>query len=792
MNAPLSFQAATQYLKAGLCAIPIRLDGSKAPAIKEWTTYKNRLPTPDEVKTLFGHTEMGIAVICGKVSGNLETLDFEKPDVFEQWRDLVNAVQPNLMNKLVITQTPGKYGPPGRHVRYRITGMDVPGNTKLAMAENGKDCLIETRGEGGYALAPGSAAMAHPTKGMYKNVQGTLSKIQTISARERQILVSCAESLNQYIEDTTTTEYKPATPTEETSDRPGDQYNRRNDFSILLKHGWKIVGQDGDKCYWKRPEKDTPGISATSGYCKGKDGTYRFYCFSTNASPFQSEKCYSPFTVYTLLEYAGDFKAAAQSLSKTYGKVTISGNVPEELPIEEDDDVELFPIGLFPEKIQEIIDGVATPLGCPADSVGGLLLAVASIGIGHTRTILVDEGWTELASIYYVLVAYPGEGKTPILRKLAAPMYEWQRTLHEQFKANMEDYRELKEKHEANKEKGVESKPPIKPVFPHVFTTDATTEKLADILNSQPRGIGMLQDELVALVKGMNQYKAGGQGRDRQFYLEAWAGSTLKVDRKKEEIPLLVHNPYITILGGIQPEMLGALRDEMGREDGFVHRFLFTYPCPRVIYPWGTHKQRPQIMEDWKRIFQRLTTLSQHITSDGTLKPWACIKTPEAEQVWKEWHDLHADKLNSQNQAKRSIMFKSIAYAARLSLIMHMLRWACGETENNQQIETEAIRAGCHLANYFNSQYELVYKRLHDRPDDVRAEELLEWISKKGGKVTVRDIMQYGPNWLRKSSDIVKKLQDLEDRGFGKYCENRPEAGGKVQRWFEVSNENEQ
>jgi len=163
LNVPLSFQAARQYQAAGLCAIPIRLDGSKAPAVPEWTTYKNRLITTDEVAELFGKTEQGVAIICGAVSRNLETLDFETADIYEQWAELVKAVQPNLLNKLVITQTPGKYNQPGRHVRYRLKDMPVPGNTKLAMSENGKDCLIETRGEGGYALAPGSPAEAHPT-----------------------------------------------------------------------------------------------------------------------------------------------------------------------------------------------------------------------------------------------------------------------------------------------------------------------------------------------------------------------------------------------------------------------------------------------------------------------------------------------------------------------------------------------------------------------------------------------------------------------------------------------------
>lgn len=790
MVSPLSFQAASQYQAAGLCAIPIRMDGSKAPAVPEWTTYKNRLLTIDEVDTFFGRTEMGVAIICGQVSGNLETLDFETADIYYEWAELVKAVQPNLLNKLVITQTPGKYGQPGRHVRYRVTGMPVPGNMKLAMNENGKDCLIETRGEGGYALAPGSAADAHPTKGIYKNLQGTISKVGTITAKEREVLIGCAQSLNQYIADTTS-DYKPS-PLGEVGDRPGDKYNQAGDFSILQKHGWKLVSQNEARCLWKRPGKDGVGISATTGYCRGKDGTPRLYVFSTNAQPFQPNRTYDPFGIYALLEHGGDFKAARRALDPTVptGKVTISSNIPQELPVDEEDEAELFPIGLFPQRLQQVIEGIAGPLGCPTDSVGGLMLAMASVGIGYTRTILLEHDWTEIASIYYVLVAYPGEGKSPILKKLAAPMYEWQRAQQEAYKSNLEDYKIAKQKHEADLEKGLESAAPIKPKFPHIFTTDVTTEKLASILNDQPRGVALLQDELVALIKGMNQYK-GGQGRDRQFYLEAWSGGVVKADRKNDPDPILVYNPFITILGGIQPEMLGALRDEMGREDGFVHRFLFSCPSPRVLLPWGEKKADPSHTIYWKSVFQKLTTLSQHIDSDGTMRPWLCLRTPEAEAVWKQWYDQRAVKINKQERQTRAVSFKNIGYAARLSLIMQMLRWATDESQTNQAIEPESVQAGCWLADYFTSQYQLVYEKLHTKPDDIKSTELLEWIKKKGGKVSVRDVRRFGPNWLRKSSEIVKWLQDLQDRGLGKYCENKPEKGGHTKQWFEMGDEND-
>ena len=56
-----------------------------------------------------------------------------------------------------------------------------------------------------------------------------------------------------------------------------------------------------------------------------------------------------------------------------------------------------------------------------------------------------------------------------------------------------------------------------------LIVVDATVESLAPLLEDNPRGLLMTQDEGVAWVRGMGQYK-GGRGGDRQFWLSNWSG----------------------------------------------------------------------------------------------------------------------------------------------------------------------------------------------------------------------------------------------------------------------------
>jgi hypothetical protein len=72
--------------------------------------------------------------------------------------------------------------------------------------------------------------------------------------------------------------------------------------------------------YWKRPGKEGPGWSATTGYCHGADGAELLRVFSSNASPFEEGKAYGKFRAYALLHHGGDYQAAARELaSKGYG-----------------------------------------------------------------------------------------------------------------------------------------------------------------------------------------------------------------------------------------------------------------------------------------------------------------------------------------------------------------------------------------------------------------------------------------------------------------------------------------
>ena len=294
--------------ESGFSVIPIKSDGSKAPAVA-WKPYQSQIAPPEELKrwSLNGY---GIGIVAGKVSGNLEIIDFDDPAAFKRWKTLVGKLGgADLLEMLPIVRTPN-----GFHVYYRCSG-GVEGSQKLAQREgsDGKPkTIIETRGEGGYVIAPGSPKACHPQKKPYKLVKSDLAKTPPITSEGRELLLSAAQALNEYIEPKRVISGN----SDKSGNRPGDDFNRRASWEEIFEpHGWKKAGGRGGVTYWRRPGKET-GISATTNHA----GMDLFYNFSTNGHPFEAGKAYAKFAAYAFLNHKGDFSKTATDLAgKGYG-----------------------------------------------------------------------------------------------------------------------------------------------------------------------------------------------------------------------------------------------------------------------------------------------------------------------------------------------------------------------------------------------------------------------------------------------------------------------------------------
>jgi hypothetical protein len=305
---PYAMLEAANYLAAlGFSVIPVNYD--KKPNVKAWKPFQENIPTPFEITDMFTKNTFGIAIIAGKVSGNIETLDEDlKYDLtgtmHEEFVALIKEQAPELYEKLLIQKTTSG----GHHYIYRCSA--VEGNLKLASRPateeekkiNPKDkerTLFETRGEKGYFLFFPSPK--------YEVIQGNIENIPEITPEEREILLSTARSFNKCLKEFIPPKYKP--DTHYTGLSPFEDYNKRTDVVALLnKYGWTIAYTKGSKTFLKRPG-DT---KATQSANFDSDKNW-FTVFSTSTD-FEIQTPYLPYAVYAVLECNKDFTIASKKL----------------------------------------------------------------------------------------------------------------------------------------------------------------------------------------------------------------------------------------------------------------------------------------------------------------------------------------------------------------------------------------------------------------------------------------------------------------------------------------------
>ena len=132
--------AALAYRAAGLSPIATH---DKRFVGRSWTPYKTTPADDCELGEMFVEASQ-VAVICGAVSGCLECLDFDDGgSAWPAWAAIINQQLPGLLAKLYMEITPRG----GRHLVYRIYGMDVPPRKLHAGRPGPKkvEVLIETR-----------------------------------------------------------------------------------------------------------------------------------------------------------------------------------------------------------------------------------------------------------------------------------------------------------------------------------------------------------------------------------------------------------------------------------------------------------------------------------------------------------------------------------------------------------------------------------------------------------------------------------------------------------------------
>jgi len=404
-----------------------------------------------------------------------------------------------------------------------------------------------------------------------------------------------------------------------------------------------------------------------------------------------------------------------------------------------------FPVDVFPLPLQRFCHELAEATLAPLDFVGLSMLVTTGAAIGQSLNILVKKGWPESPLLFGIIVAQPGKTKSPVVRAVVKPLTEIDRRLREESRLAREQWQEAKKAHD----KKPDSNPPPGPEPPQLraIVKDITRESLVIILADNPRGVLCDPDEASGWVASFNEYKGKG-GSDRQFWLSVWGSAPVSVDRKGGRESTYVPFPFVSVLGGLPPDMLTSLRDERGRNDGFLDRIIFSYPDSFPPQRWTERELSPEAESDWSEAIGRLYALAMRSEADRPPRPHLVTFTPEAKPVWIDWFNDHAAEMEDPGFSGRhaGVWSKLRAHAARFALILSRLRLACdpcpptigkaGIIVRDSALSTEPpvnaadVLGAIKLVDYFKSHLTRIGHQMTAGIGNADAKALVDWIKR--------------------------------------------------------------
>jgi len=448
-----------------------------------------------------------------------------------------------------------------------------------------------------------------------------------------------------------------------------------------------------------------------------------------------------------------------------------------------------FPTHCLPPVVKEFVESVAASVGCDPCFVGLPALALVGAAVGGALVARPKSGWNEVPILWAVVIGDSGTAKSPAADPVSAIAHciedaledEFEQAV-EKFRAEVAEYRERMDSREA----GDTSDPPVKPVPPvrEYFTADdITIERFIENLRTSPRGILMLQDELANWFGSFSRYKGKGGGSDSAKWLSMFDGRPVGYQRKTANPgtprDVRVKRAIAGVSGGIQPGILAeALSNPAYLNSGLAARLVFAMP-PKQCVRWTDTEPNP----DADRRFRTVVHALRELPFDPKSSVPSVGLDVMARAAFTRFHDEMATTAEGHDGGGMAAAIpKLVRIGLRLAMIHHCATEAAADRDPGKaSISEMSMRAGIELARWFETEAERVYAMLAEKPEDRSARMLAEWVKRKGGRVTPRDLQRSSKQKYPTSDAAEVALDALVSSGIGRW-EDRlaPTSGGHV------------
>ena len=421
-------------------------------------------------------------------------------------------------------------------------------------------------------------------------------------------------------------------------------------------------------------------------------------------------------------------------------------------------------------------------------SIGMVLASVSSV-VARRLRVEVAPGYIEPCNLWVVVALAPGNRKSAVQSAAIAPLVEWERAkmieLEPEIKRLTSEHETLAARAKAKRAQAarekddrkaleltsevarLEAELPDIPVYPQIWTSDATPERLGSLMADQEGAMAWLSSEGGIFDMLQGRYSNGIPNLD--LILKSHSADSERVDRAGRP-QVILRNPRLTIGLSPQPEVLRGLAHKPGfRGRGLLARIIYLIPESPLGYrtlqtdpiPEPVNKSYSdglKTMLDWPTLIDKFGQETQHLlrlTKEAKTEHLAFARAIELKMRHGGEFEHFTDWAG-----------KAPGAAARVAGILHGIKHAHGEPWA-AEITAETMLGACDLLSVFANHSLAAFGLMGSDPKIASAQTVWNYAKRKRLKsFTIRQAFNDLRATFPRVQEVIDAINVLVERGY--------------------------
>lgn len=322
-----------------------------------------------------------------------------------------------------------------------------------------------------------------------------------------------------------------------------------------------------------------------------------------------------------------------------------------------------LPISILRLEVQRTIERYAEAFQCSRDFVTSAVFCIVGTLCGKHVTIF-DGVYRNHPNMWICHVATSGSRKSHAVKRLLRPVLQEN---HRRCEGASDKHMGFTQ--DCGKTVSKENR---------LTVSDVTPEGLYQVLywKSQANdGLLLYRDEIRGFIDDIGRYHNSGE---ITTYLSIWDGTPLSVVRKTQP-SMDVLDPFLSIMGGVQPPVLGKMFKTDMTENGFVQRWLFVYPDEQKRPLYSKCPLDSKYEAIWNEIISKLLKMEDQ----------EFVLSKEAEQVYIDYFNDTTLRADGADDYVSSLLAKLQIHVLKWCAVVHVL--SCTEGAESFALPTSMV-----------------------------------------------------------------------------------------------------